>query len=75
MDEIINLAKISRVDELSVRKVYLEKILKECKEQLENKVMLMLSKSFDNNIEEKAQGQIVFIERWIKDIDKKIENL
>jgi len=36
MREDINLVKLSREDGLSIRKVYIEKILTECKEQAEN---------------------------------------
>lgn len=75
MEEKINMANLSREDELSVRKIYIEKILKDCKEQLENKVMLMLGKSFDSNIETKAHGQVIFLERWLEDIDKEMKSL
>jgi len=73
--EQLNMAKLSKEDELSVRKAYVEKMLKQCKKQTEDKTMLLLAGAFDDNIESKAKGQVVFLERWIKDIDKEIEQL
>lgn len=73
--EKINLSKLSKVDELSSRKIFLEKAMEENKKQLEDKTMLLLGKALDENVEVKIEGQIVFFERWIKDIDKEIENL
>lgn len=75
MEESVNFLELSKVDELSVRKICIEKILKECKTQVEDKAMLLLGKAFDDKLEVKAQGQIVFLERWIKDIDKEIEGM
>lgn len=73
--EQLNMAKLSKEDELSVRKAYVEKMLKECKKQTEDKVMMLLAGAFADNIESKATGQVVFLERWLKDIDKEIEQL
>lgn len=74
-NECINMAKLSKEDELTVRKAYVEKMLKESKKQTEDKVMMLLAGAFADNIESKAKGQVVFLERWLKDIDKEIENL
>lgn len=74
-NDILNLTKLSRVDELTVRKGFLEKTISKQKEELESKAMLMLAKSFDEQIEEKATGTVVFFERWLKEIDKQIEEL
>lgn len=74
-NEELNMAKLSKEDELSVRKAYVEKILKECKKQTEDKVMMLLAGALADNVESKANGQIVFMERWIEDIDKEIKNL
>ncbi|MDU4597579.1 MAG: hypothetical protein E6Y49_06420 [Clostridium sporogenes] len=70
-----NLLKLSSVDELSLRKIYIEKMIVECKSQLENRALLMLSKAFDGDVEPKAEGQIVFLERWLEDIENEIKKL
>ncbi|MBY6950327.1 hypothetical protein [Clostridium botulinum] len=70
-----NVSKLSRVDELSVRKIYIEKMVVECKKQLEDRVLLMLNKAFDEDVESKAEGQIVFLERWLQDIENEIKKL
>lgn len=70
-----DMSKLSRADELSVRKVYIEKMLAEIKKQTESTVMLLLAQSFDKDVEQKAAGQVVFMERWLKDIDKEIEEM
>ncbi|WP_154695591.1 hypothetical protein [Clostridium botulinum] len=49
-----NLLKLSRVDELSLRKIYIEKMIVECKAQLENRALLILSKAFDGDVEPKV---------------------
>ena len=74
-NEQLNMAKLSKEDELSVRKTYVEKMLKECKKQTEDKVMMLLASAMDKDVESKATGQVVFLERWLKDIDKEIEQL
>lgn len=71
----MDVSKLSRVDELSVRKAYIEKMLIEVKKQIESTVMLLLAQSIDRDVEQKAIGQVVFMERWLKDIDKEIERL
>lgn len=75
MKETIDMSKLSKVDELSVRKTYVEKMLKNTKEHLESKAMLLLAGAFDDNAEDKAIGQVVFIERWLEDIDNEIKSL
>ena len=70
-----DMSKLSRVDELSVRKLYVEKMLTEVKKQTEDKVLLMFAKAMDNDIENKATGQIVFMERWIENINDEIKEL
>lgn len=75
MNKTIDMSKLSRVDELSVRKVYIEKVLKEVKKTKENEALLMLANAFDSKSKEKAIGEIVFMERWISDIDKEIKKI
>lgn len=75
MKNTTNLSKLSRVDELSVRKLYVEKMLEEVKKQTEDKVLLMLANTFEDNIENKATGQVVFMERWLENINDKIKKL
>jgi hypothetical protein len=75
MEDKLNMAQLSKEDELSVRKAYVEKMLKECKKQTEDKVMMLLAGVLDKDVESKAKGQVVFLERWLNDIDEEIKNL
>lgn len=75
MENITNISKLSRVDELSVRKLYVEKMLEEVKKQTEDKVLLMLASAFEDNVKSKTTGQIVFMEKWLEDINNEIKNL
>ena len=75
MENITDLSKIPKVDELSVRKVYIEAMLKEAKSQTKDKVMLILGGAFVDDIQSKTEGMVVFLERWLGDIDKEINNL
>ena len=74
-NEHVDLTSLSKVDELSVRKAILEEMVKENKNQLKDKAMIMLAGAFDKDIELKAKGTIVFLERWIKDIDVEIDRI
>jgi len=73
--EETNLLTLSRADELSVRKVILQRYLEEVKKTLEDKVMLMLVGSFDKNTELKLTGTVVFYEKWIDEINKEIKEI
>ena len=75
MEGKTDISKLSRVDELTVRKAYLEGVLSETKKQLKDNVMLLLAGALVDNSKEKIEGMAVFIERWIKDIEVEIENL
>lgn len=64
---------LKRIDELQLRKHMISKIVEKLKDQLEDKISMLLSKAFDTNIEMKTSGEIVFYERWIEEIDKEIQ--
>ena len=71
MEDKTNISKLSRVDELTVRKG----MLSETKKQLKDNVMLLLAGALVDNSKEKIEGMAIFIERWINDIEVEIENL
>lgn len=71
----MNILELSKVDELSVRKKYVEAMAEQMKKQAEEKIMLLLANAFDENAETKATGQVVFMERWLDDINKEIERI
>lgn len=75
MESKTDMSKLSKVDELSVRKVYIKNALSEAEKQVKDDVMLLLGGAFIDNPREKAEGLVVFLERWVKDIDEEIENL
>jgi hypothetical protein len=71
----VNMDKLSRVDELTARKITLEKALVTAKGELEKKTMLMLASAFMPDAEAYYTGLVVFYERWIADISKEIEQI
>lgn len=59
VNENVDFNNLSKEDELSVRKILVEQMLETCKTQFQDKAM-------------KSKGLVIFLERWIKDIDKEI---
>ena len=59
-----------RYMELMGRLGTLETVKEKVKEQVTNKGMLMLLESMEEGIEDKLNGQLIMIERWIKEIEE-----
>jgi uncharacterized damage-inducible protein DinB len=71
----LNFLNLSRIDVLTVRKMQIETIIESCKKQLEDKILMLFAGGLDDNIELKTKGQVVFYEKWIKEINDEIDEL
>ena len=61
--------------ELVFRKETLENIVSKTEEQLNNKAMIMLSKSMDSDVEDKLTGSLAMMKKWLSEIKSDAEAL